>query len=100
MNLSLHYYETREIINKIAIHLKKEEVPKDNVVFYNGQIGKAFYIILEGEVSVLIPSEYSADITMDKYLQYLKFLYELNDYELLRLSYASLPYELLLILLL
>ena len=89
MNLSLHYYETREIINKIAIHLKKEEVPKDNVVFYNGQIGKAFYIILEGEVSVLIPSEYSADITMDKYLQYLKFLYELNDYELLRLSYES-----------
>ena len=89
MNLSLKYYETKEILNKIAIHLKKEEVEKNNVVFYNGQIGKSFYIILEGEVSVLIPSEYSVDITMDKYLQYLKFIYELNDYELLRLSYES-----------
>ena len=89
MNLGSRYYETKEILNKIAIHLKKEEIKKNNVVFYNGQIGKTFYIILEGEVSVLLPTEYSANITMDKYLEYLNFLKELKDYELLRLSFES-----------
>ena len=89
LNLGSRYYETKEILNKIAIHLKKEEIQKNNVVFYNGQIGKTFYIILEGEVSVLLPTEYSANITMDKYLEYLDFLKELKDYDLLRLSYES-----------
>ena len=89
MNLSLKYFETKEILNKIAIHLKKEEVPKNNVVFYNGQIGKTFYMILEGEVSVLLPNEYNIEITMDQYLEYLKGLYEYKDYELLRLSFES-----------
>ena len=73
MNLGSRYYETKEILNKIAMHLKKEEIQKKNVVFYNGQIGKTFYIILEGEVSLLLPTEYSANITMDKYLEYLDF---------------------------
>ena len=89
MNLGSRYYETKEILNKIAMHLKKEEIQKKNVVFYNGQIGKTFYIILEGQVSVLLPTEYSANITMDKYLEYLNFLKELKDYELLRLCFES-----------
>ena len=89
MNLTSKYLETKEILNKIAIHIKKEEIPQNNVVFYNGQIGKTFYIILEGEVSILIPAEYNANITMDKYLEYLKLLYQFKDYELLRLSYES-----------
>ena len=89
MNLSLKYYENKDILNKIAIHLKKEEIKKNHIVFYNGQIGKTFYIILEGEVSVLLPTEYSVEITMEKYLDYLKYLYNLQDYELLRLSYES-----------
>jgi hypothetical protein len=89
MNLSTKYYATKEILNKIAIYLKKEEIQKDYIVFYNGQIGKTFYIILEGEVSILIPSEYNALITMEQYLEYLKYLYAYNEYELLRLSYES-----------
>ena len=89
MNLSTKYFATKEILNKIAIHLKKEEITKNNIVFYNGQIGKTFYIILEGEVSVLLPNEYNLFMTMDEYLEYLKYLYKFNDYELLRLSYES-----------
>ena len=89
MNLSFRYYETKEILNKIAIHLKKEEIKKNQIVFYNGQVGKIFYMILEGEVAVLIPSEYIMEINMDQYLEYLKNLYVLKDYELLRLSYES-----------
>ena len=89
MNLSNKYYATKEILNKIAIYLKKEEITKNTIIFYNGQIGKTFYIILEGEVSILIPSEYNALITMEQYLEYLKYLYKYNEYELLHLSYES-----------
>ena len=89
INLSNKLYEAKEIINKIAVYLKREEIKKDKVIFYNGQIGKTFYIILEGEVSVLIPNEFNVEITPDKYLNYLKYLYNLNEYELLKLSYES-----------
>lgn len=89
INLSNKYYETKEIVNKIAMYIKREEIKKDKVIFYNGQIGKTFYIILEGEVSVLIPNEFNVEITPVKYLNYLKYLYNLNEYELLKLSYES-----------
>ena len=89
INLSNKLYEAKEIVNKIAMYLKREEIKKDKVIFYNGQIGKTFYIILEGEVSVLIPNEFNVEITPDKYLNYLKYLYKLNEYELLKLSYDS-----------
>ena len=89
INLSNKLYEAKEIVNKIAMYLKREEIKKDKVIFYNGQIGKTFYIILEGEVSVLIPNEFNVEITPDKYLNYLKYLYKLNEYELLKLSYES-----------
>ena len=89
INLSNKLYETKEIVNKIAMYVKREEVKKNKVIFYNGQIGKTFYIILEGEVSVLIPNEFNVEITPDKYLNYLKCLYKLNEYELLKLSYES-----------
>ena len=89
INLSNKFYETKEIVNKIAMYIKREEIKKDKVIFYNGQIGKTFYIILEGEVSVLIPNEFNVEITPVKYLNYLKYLYNLNEYELLKLSYES-----------
>ena len=89
INLSNKLYETKEIVNKIAMYIKREEIKKDKVIFYNGQIGKTFYIILEGEVSVLIPNEFNVEITPVKYLNYLKYLYNLNEYELLKLSYES-----------
>ena len=89
MNLSINNFENKDILNKIATHLKKEEIKKNHIVFYNGQIGKTFYIILEGEVSVLLPTEYNVEMTMEKYLDYLKYLYNLKDYGLLKLSYES-----------
>ena len=40
--------DPKELLLKISSHLKKEEIYQDNVIFYNGQLGKSFYLILEG----------------------------------------------------
>ena len=89
IKLSDKYNDSKEIFQKIAINLKKEEIAKDKVIFYNGQIGKTFYIILEGEVSILIPCEYTVKISIEKYYEYLQHLYKFREYELLRLSFES-----------
>ena len=80
---------SKELLIKISQNMKKEEISKDNVIFYNGQLGKSFYLILEGEVSVIIPSEYKIKITDVQLFKYLTFLLQHRDYELIRLILES-----------
>ena len=80
---------SKELLIKISQNLKKEEIFKDKVIFYNGQLGKSFYVVLEGEVSVIIPSEYKIKITDTQLFKYLNFLLQHRDYELIRLILES-----------
>ena len=80
---------SKELLIKISQNLKKEEIPKDKVIFYNGQLGKSFYLILEGEVSVIIPSEFKVKITDVQLFKYMGFLLQHRDYELIRLILES-----------
>ena len=80
---------SKELLIKISQNLKKEEISKDKVIFYNGQLGKSFYVILEGEVSVIIPSEYKVKITDAQLFKYMNFLLQHRDYELIRLILES-----------
>ena len=80
---------SKELLIKISQNMKKEEISKDNVIFYNGQLGKSFYLILEGEVSVIIPSEYKIKITDAQLFKYMNFLLQHRDYELIRLILES-----------
>jgi len=80
---------SKELLIKISQNLKKEEISKDKVIFYNGQLGKSFYVILEGEVSVVIPSEYKVKITDAQLFKYMNFLLQHRDYELIRLILES-----------
>ena len=80
---------SKELLIKISQNLKKEEISKDKVIFYNGQLGKSFYLILEGEVSVVIPSEYKVKITDVQLFKYMNFLLQHRDYELIRLILES-----------
>ena len=80
---------SKELLIKISQNLKKEEIYKDKVIFYNGQLGKSFYVILEGEVSVIIPSEYKIKITDVQLFKYMNFLLQHRDYELIRLILES-----------
>ena len=81
--------DPKELLLKISSHLKKEEIYQDNVIFYNGQLGKSFYLILEGEVSILIPYEYRIKITDKQLFKYMSFLLQHKDYELIRLILES-----------
>ena len=81
--------DPKELLLKISQHLKKEEIYQDNVIFYNGQLGKSFYLILEGEVSILLPYEYRIKITDKQLFKYMSFLLQHKDHELIRLILDS-----------
>jgi CRP-like cAMP-binding protein len=81
--------DPKELLLKISQHLKKEEIFQDKVIFYNGQLGKTFYLILEGEVSILLPYEYRIKITDKQLFKYMNFLLKHKEYELIRLILDS-----------
>ena len=81
--------DPKELLLKISQHLKKEEIYQDNVIFYNGQLGKSFYLILEGEVAILLPYEYKIKITDKQLFKYMSFLLQHKDHELIRLILDS-----------
>ena len=89
LSLQDKFNDTTDLINKISSCLKKEEIPKNEIIFLNGQLGKTFYLILEGEVSVLIPIQYSAKITCSQFYLYMQFLLEHKEFELMRRSFQS-----------
>jgi hypothetical protein len=77
--------DPKELLFKISQNLKKEDLYQDRVVFYNGQYGKSFYLILEGEVSVLLPYEFKLRLTDKQVFKYMYYLLQLKEYELIRL---------------
>ena len=89
LSLQDKFNDTSDLIYKISSCLKKEEIPKNEIIFLNGQLGKTFYLILQGEVSVLIPIQYSAKITCSQFYLYMQFLLEHKEFELMRRSFQS-----------
>ena len=81
--------DPKELLLKVSQNLRKEEMYQDRVVFYNGQYGKSFYLILEGEVSVLLPYEYKLKLTDKIVLKYMYYLLQLREYELIRLMFEN-----------
>ena len=81
--------DPKELLLKISQNLIKEEIYSDRVVFYNGQYGKCFYLILEGEVSVLIPYEFKLRLTDKQVLKYMYYLLQHKEYELIRLMFEN-----------
>ena len=89
LNLQTKKIETQEILYKIGMYMKYKERKKNQVVFFNGQIGTLFYFILNGEVSVLIPSSYTCELTIQEYLDFFSVIMKFSDYEILRLTFES-----------
>ena len=83
------FHDTSDLVYKISSFLKKEAIPKNEILFIDGQLGKIFYLILQGEVSVLIPIQFSVKITLSQFYKYLQFLYDNKEYELMRRSFQS-----------
>ena len=83
------FINKKDLFNKVSLSFRKENVKDDKIVYLNGQIGKKFYIILNGKVSVIEPESFYVKGTYEKFYQYMKFLKSNNEYELIRLCYSS-----------
>ena len=88
-NLPECFMEKNELFDKVCLILKKEQIASNKIIYLNGQLGKKFYIILEGVVTILEPIQFCVKATYQQFYQYLQFLLENNEYELIRLSFDS-----------
>jgi len=72
-----------DMMGKLVGHIKYEKKIKDNILFKEGDKGDKFYIILKGEVGILIQQERSINCTPIEYLKCLMFLYLYQERSLL-----------------
>ena len=90
-SLPENFLDKTDLYNKVSLSFKKEKVKENKIIYLNGQIGKRFYIILNGKVSILEPVSFYVKGTYEKFYQYMAFLKLNNEYELIRLCYNSNP---------
>ena len=62
-------------MGKLVGRLKYDKKLKDNILFKEGDKGDKFYIILKGEVGILIKQERAINCTPMEYFKYLMVLY-------------------------
>ena len=70
LNISMN-----EMMGRLVEHIKYEKKLKDNILFKEGDKGDKFYIILKGEVGILIQKERIINCTPLEYLKYLIVVY-------------------------
>lgn len=73
LNISLN-----DMFSKLVGHIKYEKKLKDNILFKEGDKGDKFYIILKGEVGILIQQE---KIVSCSYMEFIKCLMILYLYQ-------------------
>ena len=82
LNLNKNLDHVSETIHKLSIFINIEKYNKDELICINGEIGENFYLIFEGEVSILVPIEYETLITENDFYSYLNNLMNYYEYEL------------------
>ena len=85
------FIDKNELYNKIAMCFRKENVVKDKIIYLNGQLGKKFYIIFEGKVTIIEPVSIYVKATYQQFYEYMEFLLLNNEYELIRSCFNSNP---------
>ncbi len=81
--------EKDQMLTKISQCLKYEHKPNGYIICCLGEPGDKFYILLKGIVTILIPNEYNFEITEKDYLNHLKRLYKMEEYEILQRTVYS-----------
>ena len=74
---------THEILLKIASNLNYMKVEANKIIVKYGEKFEHLYIILKGEVSILVPKEVKLKLTKEEYLNYLTLLKIYDEKELL-----------------
>ena len=88
-SLPENFIDRTELFNKISLNFKKDQIMANKIIYLNGQLGKKFYIILEGKVTILNPIQFSVKASYKQFYDYMEFLLMNNEYELIRLCYNS-----------
>ena len=72
-------------LKKISSTIIYEKFNKNRIVVKCGDEGKKFFLILKGEVQVLLPSKKNVLMKQSEFKRYMLLLYIYKEYELLRL---------------
>jgi len=91
-NISLskyHIESLNSLLINISVNLKYLEIENNIFLFRIDDIGKEFYIILTGEVFVLLPKYFQVEMTESEYLSYLIFLIKYNEKHLFNNSFKK-----------
>ena len=73
-----------KILLSLSVHLKMERKEKNSILFRFGNIGKKFYILLSGQVTILILKETFVKMCFRQYLFHLIMLKNLGESELVK----------------
>ena len=71
-----------DLPKKIARNMEIDIIPKDTIICKLGDNGDKFYVIFQGNVAILIPKETNAKMDINEYINYLKKLKNIGEYEL------------------
>ena len=73
-----------KLLYSLSLYLKMENKSQDELIFRYGNKGNKFYIVLEGEISILILKETKALISFKRYFLHLLLLKILKEDELVK----------------
>lgn len=73
-----------KLLYSLSLYLKMENKSQDELIFRYGNKGNKFYIVLEGEISILILKETKALISFKRYFMHLLLLKILKEDELVK----------------
>ncbi len=82
-------FDPTPLLEKISYYLECEEYQKNTFMMKVGDIGKNFYVILTGSISVVIPKNISIQMTRRQYIEHLKMLYKYDEKNLLERTFYN-----------
>ena len=78
-----------KILLSLSLYLKMERKPKHSILFRYGDKGKRFYIILSGDITILLLKETTVNITFKRYFFHLLMLRMMDENELVKKTIIS-----------
>ena len=75
-----------KVLRYVSEHIIYEKFPSKRLIMRYGDIGDKFYIILHGQVSILIPIRTNFQLTFNEYSRYIAILILYQEYELAKLT--------------
>jgi CRP-like cAMP-binding protein len=73
------------LMNRVACNMSYQKVEKDTLLFRTGDYGDRVYIVLEGEIWIIIAKDTRVKMSEEEYLKYLLKLRKYNETSLLSL---------------